>query len=89
MPDMSKGRGQTKCSSWSSRLGTEREVNDNTLGKFIVTKPWRRPRSTQGCSASKEEAGNVRQRNTVLESFILLSKRLYTIDYLVRSVSHK
>jgi hypothetical protein len=30
-------------------------ANDSTPEKFTVTKPWRRPRPTQDCSASKEE----------------------------------
>jgi hypothetical protein len=55
MTDMSKGRDQTKCNPWYSRLGVGRGDNNYTPGIFIVTKPWRRPRHTQGCSARKEE----------------------------------
>jgi hypothetical protein len=55
MPDRSKGRGQKKCSPWSSRLGVGRGAHDPTPEKFTVTIPWRRPRPTQGSSASKEE----------------------------------
>jgi hypothetical protein len=36
-------------------LGVERGANDQTPKQFTVTKAWRRPRSTQGFSASKEE----------------------------------
>jgi hypothetical protein len=91
MPDSTKGRGPTKCTPSSSRLGVGREVNDSFSEKCTVTKPWRRPRLTKSCSASKEEeeAGNVRERNMVLELFVFLSKRLYRIEYLVGSVSHK
>jgi hypothetical protein len=39
MPDMSKGRGQTKCSPWSSSLGVGRGANNPTLEKSTVTKP--------------------------------------------------
>jgi hypothetical protein len=36
-------------------LGVGCDANDSTPEKFIVTKPWRRPRPLQGCSATKEE----------------------------------
>jgi hypothetical protein len=52
---MSKGRGQTKCSPWSSRLGIGRGENDPITEKLTVTKPSRRPRPAQGFSARKEE----------------------------------
>jgi hypothetical protein len=39
----------------SSRLGVGRGAKDPSQEKFTVTKLWRRPRPTQGCSASKEE----------------------------------
>jgi hypothetical protein len=39
MPDRSKGRGQTKCSPWSSRLGVGRGTNNATPEKCTVTKP--------------------------------------------------
>jgi hypothetical protein len=55
MSDRSKCRGQTKCSPWSSRLGVGSGANDHASEKFAVTNPWRRPRPTQGCSASEEE----------------------------------
>jgi hypothetical protein len=55
MPDRLKGRGQMECSAWPFRLGVERGANDPTPERFTVTKPWRRPRPTQGCSGSKEE----------------------------------
>jgi hypothetical protein len=63
MPERSKGRGQTKCSPWSSRLRVGRGANDPTSEKFTVAKPpetcrggpWRRSRPTQGCSAGTEE----------------------------------
>jgi hypothetical protein len=76
-----------ECSSWSTRFGVGRGANDPTSEKFTVMKPWRRPKSTRGCSVSKkeEEAGNVRERNMVLESFIFLSKRMCGIDYLIGS----
>jgi hypothetical protein len=54
MPDRSKGRGQTNYSPWSSRLGVGRGANDPTPEKFAVSKPGRRPRTIQGCSAGKE-----------------------------------
>jgi hypothetical protein len=49
------GRVQTKCSTGSSRLRAGRGANDPTADKFTVTKPWRKPRSTQGCSDSRED----------------------------------
>jgi hypothetical protein len=55
MPDGSKGRGQMKCSPWSSRLGVGCGANDPTLKEFTGMKPWRRLRPTQGCNASKKE----------------------------------
>jgi hypothetical protein len=39
MPDRSKGRGQTKCSPWSSRLEVGRGANNPTPEKSTVTKP--------------------------------------------------
>jgi hypothetical protein len=36
-------------------LVVERGDNDHTPEKIAVTKPWRRPRPTQGCGASNEE----------------------------------
>jgi hypothetical protein len=39
MPDRSKGRGQTKCSFWSSRLGIERGANNPSPEKSTVMKP--------------------------------------------------
>jgi hypothetical protein len=44
MLDKSKGRDQTECSFWSSRLGVEREANDHNPERFTLMKPWRRPR---------------------------------------------
>jgi hypothetical protein len=38
MPDMSKGRGQTKCHPWFSRLGFGCGANNPTPEKSIVTK---------------------------------------------------
>jgi hypothetical protein len=55
MPERLKGRGQTKRSSWSSRLGVWLGANDYTQGTFTVMELWRRPRPTQNCNASKEE----------------------------------
>jgi hypothetical protein len=55
MPDRSNGKSQTKCSTWSFRLGVELGAYDATIRKCIVTKPRRSPRSIQGCSASREE----------------------------------
>jgi hypothetical protein len=55
MPDRSKGRGQTKCSLWSSRLVVGRGANDPTSEKFTVHKAMEEATPTQGCSASKEE----------------------------------
>jgi hypothetical protein len=57
MPDRSKGRVRRSVvpSSWSYKLGIGSIVNDPIPEKFPVTKPWRKPRPTQGCSASKEE----------------------------------
>jgi hypothetical protein len=39
MSDRTKGRGQTKCSPWSSRLGVRRGINDPTPENFTVTEP--------------------------------------------------
>jgi hypothetical protein len=39
MPDRSKGRGQTKCSYWSSRLGVGRGANNPTPENSTATKP--------------------------------------------------
>jgi hypothetical protein len=39
MPNMSKGRIQTKCSPWSSRLGVGCWANDPTPKKITVMKP--------------------------------------------------
>jgi hypothetical protein len=50
----SKGRGQTKCSPGSSRLRAGRGANDPTAENTTVTKPWRRPKPTQGCNANKK-----------------------------------
>jgi hypothetical protein len=36
-------------------LGVGRWSNDPTTEKFTVTKPWRRPITTKGCSATKKE----------------------------------
>jgi hypothetical protein len=36
-------------------LGVERGSNNPTPEKLTATKPWRKPRPTQGCGASKEE----------------------------------
>lgn len=55
MPERSEGGVQMKCSPWSSKLGVGCGANDPTPGKFTVAKPWRRPKPTQGCSASTEE----------------------------------
>jgi hypothetical protein len=41
MPDRSKGRGEMKCSSWSSRLWVGRGANDPNPEKYTVTKPHR------------------------------------------------
>jgi hypothetical protein len=38
LPDSSKGRGQTKCSPWSSKLGFGRGANDRIPEKFTVKK---------------------------------------------------
>jgi hypothetical protein len=59
IPDSSKGKGQTKCSLWSSRLGVGRWAYYPTPEKLTVTKPRRRPRSTQGCSGSEEEENSL------------------------------
>jgi hypothetical protein len=58
MLDRSKGKGQTKCSSWFSRLGARHGAYKPTLEEFTVTKPpehMEEAKDTQGCSASKEE----------------------------------
>jgi hypothetical protein len=55
MPEKSNGKGQTKCSSWFSRLGVGRGANDATLRIFTVKKQGRRPRHNQGRGASKDE----------------------------------
>jgi hypothetical protein len=55
MSDRSKGRGRKKCSPWYSRLGVERGAYVPTPENFTVTKPRKRSRATQGCSASTEE----------------------------------
>jgi hypothetical protein len=62
MPDRSKGRGQNKCSHWSSSLGVECGAYDPTPEKFTVTKPWRRPSPTQGRSASKYDVEDMEIR---------------------------
>jgi hypothetical protein len=36
-------------------LGVGGVINNPTPEKFTVAKPWRRPRPTKGCSASKQE----------------------------------
>jgi hypothetical protein len=43
-----------KCSPWFSTLGVARGANDPIPEKFTATKPWRRPRPAQSCSASEE-----------------------------------
>jgi hypothetical protein len=48
MPDMSEIRGQSKYNPWSYMLEFGSEAYDTTPEKYIVTKPWRRPRPTQG-----------------------------------------
>jgi hypothetical protein len=60
MPDRSKSRGQMKCNAWSSRFEVGYRASEPTPEKFTVTKSWRRPRPTQGCSISKEEEENIR-----------------------------
>jgi hypothetical protein len=65
LPERWKGRCQTKCSPWSSRLGVWLGANDRIPEEFTVRKhphththththTWRRPRGTQDCSASEE-----------------------------------
>jgi hypothetical protein len=39
MLDRKKGRGQTKCSPWSSKLDAGQEANNTASEKFTVTKP--------------------------------------------------
>jgi hypothetical protein len=63
MPDRAKDMGQMKRSPWFSMLGFVRGVNDPTTGKITFAKPWRRPKPTQGCIASKEEEEVVHNRN--------------------------
>jgi hypothetical protein len=55
MPDRSKSRIPTKCSPWSSRFGVGHGADDSTPEKGAVTKPWKAPRPTRSCSASKED----------------------------------
>jgi hypothetical protein len=55
MPDRSEVKGQRKYSPWSSRFGVGSGGNDPTPEAFIVWKQWRKPRQTQGCTASNEE----------------------------------
>jgi hypothetical protein len=55
MPGRSQGRGQTKCSPWSSSMRVGRGANNPTPKNLMILNLWRRPRPTQGCSASKEE----------------------------------
>jgi hypothetical protein len=38
MPERSKGRGQTKCTLWSSRLGVGLGANNSTPERSTVTK---------------------------------------------------
>jgi hypothetical protein len=38
MPDRPKGKGQTKCSPWSSRLEVGHRANNTTLEKCTVMK---------------------------------------------------
>jgi hypothetical protein len=47
MPDRSKVRAQTKCSSWSSSLGAGRGANNPTLEKSV----------TKSAEPMKEEQG--------------------------------
>jgi hypothetical protein len=62
MSGRSKGRGQTKCSPWSFRLGVGREVN-NLIPKDLPLPnlrtywggQWRRPRPKNNCNTSKEK----------------------------------
>jgi hypothetical protein len=69
MPDRSEGRGQAKCSFWSSTLGVGHGADNPTLEESTVTKPWRKPRPTQGCSASKKEVVVLWANNDVLEEY--------------------
>jgi hypothetical protein len=60
VPNKSKGRGQTKCSTWSSRLGVGRGAKNHTLEKSVTKPPEtmqndRRLRPIEDCSPSKEE----------------------------------
>jgi hypothetical protein len=55
MPDRSKGTGQMNCSSWSSRFGVGRRASEPIPEIYTVTKPWRKPRTTQDCNACKED----------------------------------
>jgi hypothetical protein len=47
-------------------LGVGRGANDPTPEKFTVTKPWRRPRPTQGRRASKEEEEEEEEKTAYL-----------------------
>jgi hypothetical protein len=51
-----KGRGQTKCGPWSSRLGVERGANDSTSEKIYYYETMEEAKThTQGCRASRKE----------------------------------
>jgi hypothetical protein len=58
MSDRSKGRGQTKCSLWSTRLGVG--VTTLTPEKFTVTKPRR--------GAKIHYASDNRKGNVIIKS---------------------
>lgn len=78
MPERSKICGRSKFSFWSYRLevGCGANYSYITPEKFIVTKPWRRSRSTQGFVSSKaeEEMTDVERRILVGNSCPCISR---------------
>jgi hypothetical protein len=56
MSDRSQGRGQTKFSPWSSKLGVGYGANNcYDTSREPTRGPCRKPIPTQGCSASKQK----------------------------------
>jgi hypothetical protein len=79
MPERSKGRSQPKCSAWSSRLGVRRWANNPIPEKSAVTKPWKRPRPTQDCSASQELQNY--EISPITCDFYLLANNYYSNEF--------
>jgi hypothetical protein len=80
MPDRSKGKGQTKCSPWSSGLVVGRGPNDPTTESFTL-KPRKRPRPTQGWGAGKEEKNFYGMHPVVCLVVNGISRSVYTTNF--------